>query len=120
MQAWIFQPVTYVPSRPFPLVWPLPGAVYDPEIGERSFQNAIEQAVVAEQLGFDGVSVAEHHYTALHLTPNPMVMAGVLSQRLQRVKIALLGATIPLTNPVRVAEEFAMVDNLTRGRLVAG
>ncbi len=94
--------------------------MYDPEIGERSFQNAIKQAVVAEQLGFDGISVAEHHYAAIPMNPNPMVMAGALSQRLQRVKIALLGPTIPLTNPVRVAEEFAMVDNLTGGRLVAG
>lgn len=120
MQAWIFQPVAYVPPRPFPQVWPLPGTLYDPETGEHTFQNTIEQAVVAEQLGFDGISVAEHHYSATNMTPNPMVMAGALSQRLQRIKIALLGATIPLTNPVRVAEEFAMLDNLTKGRLVAG
>jgi alkanesulfonate monooxygenase SsuD/methylene tetrahydromethanopterin reductase-like flavin-dependent oxidoreductase (luciferase family) len=47
-------------------------------------------------------------------------MAAALSQRLHTITIALLGATIPLTNPVRVAEEYAMLDNLTGGRLVAG
>ncbi len=120
MKAWMFQPVTYVPPQPLSQVWPLPGAEYDPEIGQRSFQNAIEQAVVAEQLGLDGISVAEHHYAAASLTPNPTVMAGVLSQRLQRATIALLGATPPLHNPLRVAEEYAMLDNLLGGRFVAG
>ncbi|HLI06792.1 MAG TPA: LLM class flavin-dependent oxidoreductase [Ktedonobacteraceae bacterium] len=120
MKAWIFHPVTYVPSRPLPQVWPVPATAYDTEIGERSFHNAIEQAITAEQLGFDGVSVAEHHYAGASLTPNPSVMAGALSQRLKRATIAMLGATIPLTNPVRVAEEYAILDNLTGGRLVAG
>jgi alkanesulfonate monooxygenase SsuD/methylene tetrahydromethanopterin reductase-like flavin-dependent oxidoreductase (luciferase family) len=101
-------------------VWPVPAAVYDTAIGERSFNNAIEQAVTAEQLGFDGVSVAEHHYAGASLTPNPSVMAAALSQRLKRATIAMLGATLPLTNPVRVAEEYAILDNLTGGRLVAG
>lgn len=120
MKAWMFQPVTYVPPKPLSQVWPLPGAEYDPEIGERSFQHAIEQAIVAEQLGLDGISVAEHHYAAASLTPNPTVMAGALSQRLHRATIALLGATPPLHNPLRVAEEYAMLDNLLGGRFVAG
>jgi alkanesulfonate monooxygenase SsuD/methylene tetrahydromethanopterin reductase-like flavin-dependent oxidoreductase (luciferase family) len=56
----------------------------------------------------------------MSLTPNPMVMAGALTQRVRRAKIALLGASIPILNPVRVAEELAMLDVLTGGRLVAG
>jgi alkanesulfonate monooxygenase SsuD/methylene tetrahydromethanopterin reductase-like flavin-dependent oxidoreductase (luciferase family) len=47
-------------------------------------------------------------------------MAGALTQRVKRAKIALLGANIPILNPVRVAEEFAMLDALTGGRVVAG
>jgi hypothetical protein len=58
MKAWIFQTTTYVPSAPLPQVWPLPGAVYDRAISERSFQEALEQSIIAEQLGFDGISVS--------------------------------------------------------------
>ena len=49
-----------------------------------------------------------------------MVLAGALSQRIRRARIAILGATLPILNPVRVAEEVAMLDNLLEGRLVAG
>ncbi|HEX6512512.1 MAG TPA: LLM class flavin-dependent oxidoreductase, partial [Chloroflexota bacterium] len=63
---------------------------------------------------------AEHHYAPMSLTPNPMIMAGALTQRVRRAKIALLGPDIPILNPVRVAEEFSMLDTLTGGRLVAG
>ena len=47
-------------------------------------------------------------------------MAGALSQVVQRAKIAVLGPTLPILNPVRVAEEFAMLDTMSGGRLVAG
>src|SRR5262249_57579261 len=75
---------------------------------------------MADELGFDWVTVAEHHYAPMSLTPNPMVMAGAVAQRVRRAQIAVLGPTIPILNPVRVAEEFAMLDNLTGGRVVAG
>jgi alkanesulfonate monooxygenase SsuD/methylene tetrahydromethanopterin reductase-like flavin-dependent oxidoreductase (luciferase family) len=52
--------------------------------------------------------------------PNPMVMAGAVIQRVKRARIALLGSNIPIQNPVRVAEEFAMLDTLSGGRVVAG
>ena len=64
--------------------------------------------------------MAEHHYSAFSLTPNPMVLAGALCQIVRRAKIAVLGPTIPILNPVRVAEEFAMIDTMSGGRLVAG
>src|SRR5262249_46656314 len=60
------------------------------------------------------------HYAPFSLTPNPMVMAGALTQAVKRAKIALLGADIPILNPVRVAEEFAMLDTMSGGRVVAG
>ena len=56
----------------------------------------------------------------MSLNPNPMVMAGALTQVVKRAKIALLGPNIPINNPIRVAEEFAMLDTLTGGRVVAG
>jgi alkanesulfonate monooxygenase SsuD/methylene tetrahydromethanopterin reductase-like flavin-dependent oxidoreductase (luciferase family) len=83
-------------------------------------QGSLEQFQLADELGFDWVTVAEHHYAPFSLTPNPMIMAGALTQRVQRAKIALLGANLPILNPVRVAEEFAMLDTLTGGRIIAG
>src|ERR1700758_2662631 len=82
--------------------------------------RALEQFELADQVGFDWVTVAEHHYAPMSLTPNPMVMAGALAARVKRAQIALLGADIPILNPIRVAEEFAMLDTMTGGRVIAG
>jgi alkanesulfonate monooxygenase SsuD/methylene tetrahydromethanopterin reductase-like flavin-dependent oxidoreductase (luciferase family) len=82
--------------------------------------NHLRQFRCADEFGFDWVTVAEHHYSGFSLTPNPMVMAGALSQIVRRAKIAVLGPTLPILNPVRVAEEIAMLDTMTGGRLVAG
>src|SRR6185437_5676957 len=54
------------------------------------------------------------------LTPNPTVFAGAMTQVVRRAKIALLGSLIPMLNPVRVAEEVAMLDTMSQGRIVAG
>jgi alkanesulfonate monooxygenase SsuD/methylene tetrahydromethanopterin reductase-like flavin-dependent oxidoreductase (luciferase family) len=101
-------------------VWPVPTQTYSPELAEQSMEASLEQFQLADELGFDWVTVAEHHYAPFSLTPNPMVMAGALTQRVRRAKIALLGSNIPIQNPVRVAEEFAMLDVMTGGRVVAG
>jgi alkanesulfonate monooxygenase SsuD/methylene tetrahydromethanopterin reductase-like flavin-dependent oxidoreductase (luciferase family) len=100
--------------------WPVPVTVYSSEAAQDSMDWALEQFQLADELGFDWVTVAEHHFSPFSLTPNPMVMAGALTQHIKRAKIALLGPNIPIQNPVRVAEEFAMLDTLTGGRVVAG
>src|SRR5438552_10272231 len=100
--------------------WPVPTDEFSPEAAERSMQASLEQFELADQVGFDWVTVAEHHFAPMSLTPNPMIMAGALTQRVRNAKIALLGANIPILNPVRVAEEFAMLDTMTGGRIIAG
>jgi alkanesulfonate monooxygenase SsuD/methylene tetrahydromethanopterin reductase-like flavin-dependent oxidoreductase (luciferase family) len=100
--------------------WPVAASEYSPEIARASMRRALDYFELADQLEFDWVSVAEHHYSPGSLTPNPMVMAGAVIQRVKRAKIALLGSNIPIQNPVRVAEEFAMLDTLSGGRLIAG
>jgi alkanesulfonate monooxygenase SsuD/methylene tetrahydromethanopterin reductase-like flavin-dependent oxidoreductase (luciferase family) len=100
--------------------WPVPVRTYSHETAVRSMEMALEQYELADQLGFDWVTLAEHHFAPMSLSPNPMVLAGAVTQRVRRARIALLGATIPILNPVRVAEEFAMLDVLTGGRVVAG
>jgi alkanesulfonate monooxygenase SsuD/methylene tetrahydromethanopterin reductase-like flavin-dependent oxidoreductase (luciferase family) len=101
-------------------MWPVPSQSFSADVAERSMETSLEQFELADQLGFDWVTLAEHHFAPMSLTPNPMVMAGALTQRVKRAKIALLGSNIPILNPVRVAEEFAMLDALTGGRVVAG
>ena len=100
--------------------WPVAGTVYSAEAAQASLQFSLDQFAMADQLGFDWVSVAEHHYAPFSLTPNPMLIAGALTQIVKRANIALLGASIPILNPVRVAEEFAMLDTITGGRIIAG
>ena len=99
-------------------VWPASPGYCDPATARSSMSRYLDQAVRAEELGFDWVSVSEHHYAPIQMTPNCVVMAAALSQRTRRVKIALLGPLVPLCNPVRLAEEIAMLDTLSGGRVV--
>ena len=80
--------------------------------------TAIRNYKMAEAAGFDWVSISEHHYSPGLMTPNPAILAAAVSQQTSRVKIALLGPLIPLVNPVRTAEEIAMLDALSGGRVV--
>jgi alkanesulfonate monooxygenase SsuD/methylene tetrahydromethanopterin reductase-like flavin-dependent oxidoreductase (luciferase family) len=100
--------------------WPASTSAYQPPVAQASLELALDAFELADQIGFDWVTVAEHHYAPICLTPNPQIMAAALSQRVKRAKIAVLGADIPILNPIRVAEEFAMLDNLTGGRVIAG
>jgi len=119
MRAALFSIVPY--ERPVAQKgWPVAAADYDAETAQASMRRALDFFELADEVGFDWVSVAEHHYAPGSLTPNPMVMAGALAQRVKRAKIALLGSNIPIQNPLRVAEEFAMLDTLTGGRVIAG
>jgi len=68
----------------------------------------------------DRVSVSEHHYSPRILTPSPVVAAAYLAARVDKIKIALLGPIVPVSNPIRVAEELAMLDTLAPGRIVVG
>jgi len=98
--------------------WPAPPILCDREAGVKTMSRALEQAQFAEELGFDWVSVSEHHYSPRIVTPSPMIFAAALTQRLKRARIALLGPLLPLTNPIRVAEELAMLDAMSDGRII--
>lgn len=99
-------------------IWPAEPAYCKRDVARASFNHAIKMARRADALGFDWVSVSEHHYAPYIQTPNPCVMAAALSQATKRAKIALLGPLVPLCNPVRLAEEIAMLDMLSGGRIV--
>jgi alkanesulfonate monooxygenase SsuD/methylene tetrahydromethanopterin reductase-like flavin-dependent oxidoreductase (luciferase family) len=98
--------------------WPVPPSACEPEVARRSLTDNLELARRADEAGFDWVSVSEHHFGPIMLTPNPLVWAGALTQVVRRAKIALLGPVLPLNNPVRVAEEVAMLDAMSGGRII--
>ena len=99
--------------------WPVPPELCDRETAAASYRLQLDLYQLADEVGFDWVSLSEHHYAPGLMTPNPLVMAGAVSQRTTRVKIAVLGPLLPLANPVRVAEELAMLDCISGGRTVA-
>ncbi len=98
-------------------IWPASPEFCKPEVATGSYARYLEMVEAAEALGFDWVSVSEHHYAPYQMTPNPMIMASAIIQRTKKVRVALLGPLVPLNNPVRLAEEVAMLDALSGGRL---
>jgi alkanesulfonate monooxygenase SsuD/methylene tetrahydromethanopterin reductase-like flavin-dependent oxidoreductase (luciferase family) len=120
MKVSYFETARYVPPEALPADWPMPSGAYDREAGARAYQGMIERVRYVEELGFDWVSVSEHHYSPRILTPSPIVSAAYIAARVHRITIALLGPIVPQSNPVRIAEEIAMLDTLAEGRVVAG
>jgi alkanesulfonate monooxygenase SsuD/methylene tetrahydromethanopterin reductase-like flavin-dependent oxidoreductase (luciferase family) len=100
---------------------PVPSSYFDPSVGAANYQEHIDEMAYCEDLGFDGVVFNEHHYSAYGTMPSPNLIAAALSQRTKTMRIGVLGNILPLrSHPVRVAEEYAMLDCLTGGRLIAG
>jgi len=103
-------------------VWvDIPSALYDPVRGHEVYNTYLDQLEFAETLGYDGLGVNEHHANAYGLMPSPCLMAAALARRTSRAALVVLGSSIALYDPpIRVAEEFAMLDVISGGRLVAG
>jgi alkanesulfonate monooxygenase SsuD/methylene tetrahydromethanopterin reductase-like flavin-dependent oxidoreductase (luciferase family) len=98
-----------------------PNELFDPAVGHDAYNRYLDELVYAEELGFDGVCVNEHHQNAYGIMPSPNLMGAILARQTNRVKIAIVGNALPLYDPpTRVAEEFAMIDNISGGRLIAG
>src|SRR5881409_3945297 len=103
-------------------VWvDIPGKLYDPRKGHFVYHEYMDQLEYADALGFDGIGVNEHHQNGYGLMPSPNIIAAGLARRTSRAAICVIGNSIALYNPpIRVAEEFAMLDCISGGRLVAG
>ena len=84
------------------------------------FQRDIEQMAWTEELGFDSIWLTEHHFIEYGLSVSPAVLAAAVAMRTRRVRIGLAAAILPFHDPIRLAEELAMVDILSNGRLDVG
>jgi alkanesulfonate monooxygenase SsuD/methylene tetrahydromethanopterin reductase-like flavin-dependent oxidoreductase (luciferase family) len=87
---------------------------------KRAYDETLEQTVYAEQLGFDTVWLAEHHGSTYGSMPSGSVMGAAIAQRTSTIRIGMAVSILPFNNPVRIAEEYAMVDVLSGGRLDFG
>ena len=95
----------------------LPGRAYPlPDL----YRDHLEEAVLAEELGFDCVWVSEHHFSPDCWNPSPFTFLGAVAARTERVRLGTYVLLLPLHNPVRVAEDVAVLDNISGGRVDLG
>lgn len=81
------------------------------------YAEFLDQVQWADEAGFDSVSLAEHHFSADGYLPSPLVVAGAIAARTKRMRIVLNLVLLPLKHPVQLAEDAAVVDILSNGRL---
>jgi alkanesulfonate monooxygenase SsuD/methylene tetrahydromethanopterin reductase-like flavin-dependent oxidoreductase (luciferase family) len=125
LQFWHFGLMPYPhipPPQEIESTWvTLSNKHYDPEVGHRIYKRHIDEAVLAEKLGYDGTCVNEHHQNAYGTMPDPNVMASQLVALTERIYIGIIGNALPLhENPLRVAESVAMLDVISGGRIISG
>jgi natural product biosynthesis luciferase-like monooxygenase protein len=84
------------------------------------YADTLEECRLADALGFDTVWLAEHHFSAYGICPSLAVLAGALARETRRVRIGTAVVIAPFAHPIRIAEEWAMVDILSQGRLEFG
>ena len=94
---------------------------YNPALGAELYNRYLDEKVYAEEMGFDGVMLNEHHSTPFCMGSVINVEAAILARITKRVKIVLAGNVLPLwDDPLFLAESLAEIDMISRGRLVAG
>ena len=94
---------------------------FDPVEGSRLYNEYLEEYILAEDCGADGIMLNEHHNAPFCMQARTNMFASILAATTKRVKIVILGNPLPLTeNPVQLAEELAMIDMISKGRLVSG
>ncbi|MEE2661983.1 MAG: LLM class flavin-dependent oxidoreductase [Pseudomonadota bacterium] len=113
--CWHFMAYPYLPEdfdQKYDSGWvTVPNSLWDRERAKGLYQEYIDQLVYADELGFDGMVLNEHHQNIYGLMPSPNMIAAALSQKTQNGKIVVLGNLLPMhLNPLRAAGECAMLD----------
>ncbi len=86
----------------------------------QTITDCIAEAELVEQLGFDAIWIAEHHFTGETVYGDALVFAAAIAVKTQRVLLGLGVVEMALHNPVQLAIQTALLDNLSRGRLIVG
>jgi len=87
---------------------------------EQLYAEALELGVLAEELGFDAVWYAEHHFSNFSVSPSPNLLLAALFERTKRIRAGAMIHVLPFHHPLRAAEEAAMLDRMSGGRLSFG
>ena len=105
-----------------PSVWvDIHSSLFDPRRAHLMYNDFMDELEFAAECGFDAVCVNEHHSNGYGLMPSPNLVASSLARRTSDSALCVLGNSLALYNPpTRVAEEFAMIDCISGGRLIAG
>jgi alkanesulfonate monooxygenase SsuD/methylene tetrahydromethanopterin reductase-like flavin-dependent oxidoreductase (luciferase family) len=94
---------------------------FDPVAGSRIYNEYLEHYLLCDELGFDGIMLNEHHNAPFCMQAKTNIFASILAAATKQAKIVILGNPLPLCdNPIRLAEELAMIDMISKGRLVSG
>jgi len=118
-------PYTELPAdfkEKHPSVWvDIHSSLFDPKRAHLMYNDFMDELEYAADLGYDAICVNEHHSNGYGLMPSPNLIASSLARRTTDATICVMGNSIALYNPpTRVAEEFAMIDVISGGRLIAG
>lgn len=105
-----------------PSVWvDVHSKLFDPKRAHGMYNDFMDELEYAADCGFDGICVNEHHSNGYGLMPSPNLIASSLARRTADTALCVMGNSLALYNPpTRVAEEFAMIDCISGGRLIAG
>ena len=94
---------------------------FDPVSGSRLYNERLEEFVLVDEVGFDGIMLNEHHTAPFCMSPRINVFGSILAAITQRVKIVMHGNPLPVVDsPVHLSEELSMIDMISKGRLVSG
>ena len=102
------------------LPYPLPKRHFRPESAVSNYKEHLDAWALMDKLGFDGLGFNEHHTSPYGMMPSPNLIAAAASQRTDRMKLLIYGNCLPIHEPLRLAEELAMLDCLSNGRLISG
>ena len=83
-------------------------------------QESLKEAELTEELGYDAVWLAEHHFDGGCVYVDPITFASAIAARTHRIKIGFAVAQMALHHPIRFAEQIALIDNISRGRMIVG
>src|SRR4029453_15802473 len=120
MQVYAFDLMPW-PHLTDPSYYPDSNRLFDPALGRQVYDEHFRQMELYEECGYDAICINEHHAKPYGLMPSPNLIAAVLTQRTKRIKIGIFGNLPALhANPVRLAEEVAMLDVMSGGRIISG
>src|SRR5690349_24653858 len=102
------------------LPYPLGKQHFKADVAVRTYAEHLAAWEEMDRLGYDGVGFNEHHCSPYGLMNSPNLMAAAAAQRTKRLKLLIYGNLLPLHEPLRLAEELAMIDCMSNGRLISG